>query len=616
MNKEDVVDFLFTIAQEVQYSFTSPVIYLTQKDFAENIFIAYRSMHNAFLQEHSPEKIADIINTFHIRWLEAVLDVEAFSRRIKETPREIVLQAIDYTKDCIKLRYDHTLEYMKKLRYTMTEDEYRSMLIELKVTKDLQDTLQNALLEKKQYIVSLADQGEYFARIHDETEELLHWLDKLDDNLAIELSKILTFQVPLTPNTLAFTLKKIINEVASNTGPEARGVAELVHVRSQLASSDHMEKHYEEEIEEIIDKIRALETRISRLKDKDSPALLALKHKTIFLEERLLSLENSQITMKKLRKDYPDEDSDDHGSEDKRITIFNHLLPHLDRCRLVDQLIQIWNNALMVTERDNESIIDILSVANVKEVYSDDIGNFTVDKFGRKIYKRGDEGLLYQLNEQNNLVPLLDDEKHVYFYDSCGRYYMNAKRERVYKHHDGASEYMLNKDGVLVKVLEEKEGREYFYDRLGRYYVNDEGRNIYREEDSTEEYEQDGLGNLVKIHEDPFCFVSCPTGPITTEENKYLKREVGDALKKCIAEVILHQPTDPIAYLADILTKYSDNIKAHQKHLKDEQERLELSQPIHTTKDISVNPSYVDEATNDTNYINYQHDTDLSVTSF
>lgn len=94
------------------------------------------------------------------------------------------------------------------------------------------------------------------------------------------------------------------------------------------------------------------------------------------------------------------------------------------------------------------------------------------------------------------------------------------------------------------------------------------------------------------------------------EENKYLKREVGDALKKCIAKVVVHQPIDPVAYLADLLTKHSNSIKAHKNRVKDEQDRFEASHLIHTTKDNSASPSH-----GDIKFINYQFETNQSVTS-
>lgn len=617
MNKREEMDFLFTIAKEVQHSFTSPVIFFTQKDFAENIFTTFKNMYDAHMAQQPPEKIAEIVNAFHIEWLEAVLDVETFSKRIKDTPREVVLKSLDYTIECIQLRYNHTLEYINKMRTNMTVDENQLMKVELRIIKEMQDTVHSALLEKKQYIRSQADQTEYFARIHDETEELLHWLDKLVDSLAIECCKVLVFKDPLEPSSLSKTVKKIVDEVAMDPAPEAKRVAEIIHVRSNYSTSGgRMEESNEQEIAQITEKMRSLKVRINRLKDKDSPAIMALIHKTMFLEERLQSLENIKMSMKKLRKDYREKNSDENVKANRPMTIFNHLLPHKDRCRLVENLIQIWNNALTQTVQDQESIIDILSVANIKEVYSDEVGNFFVDKFGRKIYRAGDDDTLYQLNDKNILVPLHDDDTHVYCYDSCGRYYMNTKRERVYKHHNGASEYMLGKEGYLVKVKEVKDGTEYFYDRLGRYYINAEGERIYREENSNDDYEHDGLGNLVKVNEKSLYFEPCPSEPITTEENKYLKREVGEALKKCIAKVVLHQPNDPVAYLADLLTKYSCNIKAHQKHLQNEQERFELSQLIHITKDNSVTPTYEDEATQDTNFINYQQETDLSLKSF
>uniref|UniRef100_A0A2A4JQX9 Uncharacterized protein n=1 Tax=Heliothis virescens TaxID=7102 RepID=A0A2A4JQX9_HELVI len=610
MNKREGASFLFTITREIQKSFISPVILFTHNDFAKSIFSAYKNLRQALLDKAPAEKIAEIISSFHLKWLDDVLEIEQFNSKIKETPRDVILKAIDYTIECSRRRYSDLNQYIDKSKTTMSDEESQLMQSDLTLARDMQDVVINALLEKQQFISSQADETDYHVRIQDEVEELLHWLDVLNDNLGTEFCKVLNFKVPLATNDLTKTLKQIIDEVAADPRPEAQKVAELIHVKGRaLTSAIRISSVNELEVTKIIEKIKGLEARINRLKGQHSSALMALKHKTLFLEERLESLENIKTAMKNLGKE-PSE----LNANEKNTRIFNHLLPHRDRCRLVEKLIHLWNSAIV--DHDHESIISILSVADFKETFSDEKGIFTVDKYGRKIYTGVKEGILYQLNENDILVPLKDDEKHVYFYDSCGRYYINDARERIYKDHDGASEYMLSKCGYLIKVQEVKDGIEYYYDWLGRYYINDEGRYIYCDENSTEEFEHDGLGNLVKIHTETFHYESCPTQPMTMEENIYLKQMVGEALKKCIAEVVLHQPRDPVTYLADRLIKYSDNIKAHEKHLQDERERFEQSQLIHVSKESSVNCSYADYETIDDNFMTYEHETDPSLTSY
>ncbi|PZC84503.1 hypothetical protein B5X24_HaOG205077 [Helicoverpa armigera] len=611
MNKHEGIAFLFTITREIQQSFVSPVILFTHNDYAKSIFTTYTSIHQALLDKAPAENIAEIISSCHLKWLEDVLEIEQFKSRIKETPRDDILKAVDFTIECTRQRYSDLKQYITKFNSVISFEESQLMQSDLTIARDMKEVVVTALIEKQHYISSQTDENEYHLRINDEVEELLHWLDKLNDDLGADFCKVLNFNVPLSANDLTKTLKDIIDEVAADPSPEAQKVAELIHIKGRvLTSAIRLSSINELEISKIIEKIKGLETRINRLKGQHSSALMALKHKTTFLEERLQSLENIKSAM----RNYGDPDALESTISNKDDRIFNHLLPPRDRCRLVEKLIHLWNSAIV--EHDHESIISILSVADFKEVFSDEKGIFTVDKYGRKIYTGVKEGVLYQLNENEILVPLKDDEKHVYFYDSCGRYYINDRRERIYKDHDGASEYMLSKFGYLVKVQEEKDGIEYFYDWLGRYYITEEGRHIYCEENSTEEYEHDGLGNLVKIHTETFHYESCPTQPMTMEENIYLKHMVGEALKKCIAEVVIHQPHDPVAYLADRLTKYSDNIKAHEKHLKDEQERFEQSQLIHVSKESSVNCSYADYETVDENFRTYEHETDASSTSY
>lgn len=617
MNKREANVFLFTIAKEIQHSFASPVIFFTLKDYADNVFDVYKNVRTALLANEGPDTIVDIVYAFHMEWLQAVDEIEDFKERVKETPRNAILKAISFTMECVEQRYLSIRKYIEQMQTSMTGDEYTLMQTDLSIIKDLQEIVASSLTEKYHYINSLSDHADYYARVYDEIEELLFWLDKLNDNVAVEFCNILNFKVPLAPGNLTTTLQEIVEDVAANPSPEAQRILEIVHVRGSLISSSiRLSSTNEVEISKIIEKIRALENRIKRLQTQNSSALMALKHKTTFLEERLQSLENIKKSIKNMKQtqDSGDQRVPETPIEPKDMHIFTHLLPHRDRYRLVDKLLQLWKSA-MTNETDHQSVISILSVANLDEMFTDDNGQFTVDIHGRKIYRNADDDRLYQLNEHDKLVPLKDDDQHIYFYDACGRYYINEERKRIYKDHDGASEYILTNNGYLVKFLEEKDGVQYFYDWLGRYYIRKEdGRQIYTEENSPDEYEQDGLGNLVKIHPEPIFYGPCPElEPITMKENEYLQQEVGQALKKCISQVILKQPSDPIGYLADCLTRYSKNLKAHEQLMKREKERFELSQLLHlnTPKDVSVVCSSAEEM-EDLNFINYGHDTDTS----
>ncbi|KAH9645916.1 hypothetical protein HF086_010115 [Spodoptera exigua] len=608
MNKREAAAFLFTIAKEIQESFASPVIFFTRKDYAEHVFDVFKNIRKALLENTSPAAIVDIVFAFHMEWLHAVKEIENFKERVKDTPRDVVLKAITFTIECVQQRHFCIRKYIEKIQTSMTKDEYTLIQTDLSIIKELQDIVATSLTEKYHYINSLTDYADYYTRINDEIEELLYWLDKLNDNLAVEFCKIVNFNVPLRPYDLTKTLQDIIEEVATDPTPEAQRIAEIVHVTGQVLSSKmRLSSINELEIAKIVEKIKALEKRIHRLQSQHSSALMALKHKTSFLEERLQSLQNIKKTIYKMKHK---EDGDnltetENQNEPKDMHIFSHLLPHSDRCRLVDKLLQLWKSAMI--ESNNESVISILSVAHSNEMFTDENGHFTVDKYGRKIYRKPGDDQLYQLNEHNKLVLLQDDGKVVYFYDACGRYYISDARKRIYKDHDGASEYMLTQTGYLVKVLEEKDGVQYFYDWLGRYYIRKEdGRHIYTEENSPDEYEQDGLGNLVKIHQEPFIYEPCPLEPMTMKENEYIKQEVGQALKKCIAQVVLTQPMDPVAYLADCLTQYSKNIKEREQLIKKENEREELSRLLHlnTPKEVSIKCSSSGENIDD-NFLNY-----------
>lgn len=573
MDKEDAVLFLFTIAKEIKRSFESPIILLTLKDYADYIFNFLVDMRAVLLQKALPKQVAEIVNTFHLEWLQAVQDIENFKKRAKDTPRDIILKSIDYTMECVKKRHRYFQRFIEQIQTTMTEEEKNTMQAEIEIIGDMREIVNYALVEKQKHLRYQADKADFYVIIMNEIEELLNWLDSLNDHLAIQISKVLEFKIPLLPGDLVKTLQQIVDEVANNPSLEAQEAAkELSSKDKKLCSAVQVNTLHGLDITNIVEKIKHLEDRINRLKIEDSSAVVALEHKTMYLEERLQSLENLKLSLNclKIQRSHIRED----GTVDEdELHIFNHLLPHPERCRLVEQLVKLWNCSIG-GDRSRKSIISILSAADIKEVFSDDLGHFTVDKYGRKIYTMEGDEKLYQLNEQNELVCVKDDDKHVYFYDECGRYYLNDIRERVYKAHATASEYLLHRAGFMLKVSELEDGIEYRYDHLGRYYIDEAGVRIYKDKESDEEYQHDGLGNLVRIRNDFPVYNICPPEPIVTEESKYLKNTIGAALKQCLAEVVVAQPLDPIMYLADRLDKYQQSIDIRQRLLAEREEMM------------------------------------------
>ncbi|KAG6442733.1 hypothetical protein O3G_MSEX002451 [Manduca sexta] len=611
MNKKEAATFLFTIAKEIKRSFESPVILVTRKDYGEDIFNSLIEMRTALLQQAAPARVADIINNFHVGWLQAVQDIEKNKKRVKDTPRDIFLKAIEFTRECMNNRHKNFQKFIDQLQLNMTTEEITLIQTDLAIIGDLRDIVNATLIEKLKYLRNLADSTEFCSKINDEIEELLNWLDRLNDHLAIQFCKVLNLRVPQFSSDLTKTLQDIVDEVAESTDPKSQKLAsEIMSKGKILGSIVRIDSVNDLEIRKVIEKIKILENRIDRLKNENSSALMALQHKTLYLEERLQSLENLKESLNNLRNQNRRTYGDLTLSQSNEYQIFNHILPHNERCRLVEQLVKLWDAAI-APGCDRKSIISILSAADIKEVFSDDIGHFTVDKYGRKLYTQSNDTKLYQLNEKNELVPMRDDDKHVFFYDECGRYYINDLRQRIYKADGSASEYVLQKAGVLVKVREEIDGNEYFYDELGRYYFNGFGKRIYHEENSDTEYEHDGLGNLVKIRDELPFYNTCPREPMVMEEMKYLKHAIGVALKKCLAEVVLHQPPDPVLYLAECLEKYRTNVETKQRRSVEEKEmRAERAlQPLPTI--ISPERSYVgigegEEFDSDYNYTSYE----------
>lgn len=568
MNKEEAIYYLFSIAKLIKRSFDNPVILITKKDYADCAVTSLVDMRAALLHRAAPELVVNIIRDFHLTWLEAISDIDNFKRQIKNTPRDtIITTAFDFTSDCAVKRLEYFQHYIDSIRSSMTLEEQVLIEVDLRAITDMNLNFQSALEEKQQAMRNIVDTNEYYNKIFDETEELMNWLDVLNDNLAIEFSNFVGVESPMSlVDQVSKTLQQRIEEVARSSNDINNYVdEEELQFKGEICpdSGDELE------VKKIIEKIKDLENKIVFLKRENSLAIPALRHRAKCLRKRLDMIEDLRLsfTLKNKRGDTmkPNFKGDKH--------IFDHLLPKQDRKRLVEDLLIHWNDAVIGALEGN-SIISILSVADIKESFCDDFGKFVIDKYGRKLYTSNlDNPSLYQVNEKQEFVPVSDDNKHVYFYDSCGRYYVNDFKHRVYKAHKTASEYILDFDGMLIKTKEIRNGKAYHYDSLGRYYFEENGKQIYLGEDG-HKYEDDGLGNLVKIRT---CFMyemcSLPSS-IPIEETKYLQRTIGEALKKSIADVILHQPHDPILFLAQSLENYQHQEQERQNRRKDEVELM------------------------------------------
>ncbi|KAG6449035.1 hypothetical protein O3G_MSEX005840 [Manduca sexta] len=582
----DDVSFLFDISKEVKQFYEIPVIFLTKKDYSETIFDAICSIRLA-LQNQSKNEIIETIVDFHIQWLHAVNDIENFTKTINELPRENVYQAISFTIDAMSLRLKHYQRYMEKNRSSLTNANQANLLADLEIVEDMHKEVTLALLEKLKCFRNFCGNEEFKVKVKQAIDDLFQWLDKINDSLAIVLSKYINVHAPRLSADLTKTLQQIVDDFHTSQSHSALKMLEdLKEKGRELSTMIRCTAGHYLEISKVVEKINILDDRIKRLESEPtSAAVMALTRKKEYLEQRLSSLENLKTTLRSIhgitqvQLEEMDEEDVCPCEDFYRLRIFNHVLPIEEREKLITELCYLWDLAIF-GEHSRKSIISILSAADAREEFTDELGTYYVDEHSRKIYKMPDDDTLYQPNENNELVPLTDDKEHIYFYDECGRYFIDVNsRLRVYKAHATASEYMMDSSGALLKTKEIRDGITYYYDNYGRYYIDGTGKHIYREPDTVSEYENDGLGNLVRIRSHLDIFEPCPDDANVTEDFNYLKQTVGPALRQCIAEVILHQPADPIKFLSMRILKYRENMEIREKRAR-EQEELDVEREI------------------------------------
>lgn len=639
LNKESI-QFLFDISKEVKDFYATPIIFVTKKDYSDTVFNTLCVVRKAVVEgiKVNQNSLIDYIVDYHLAWLHAVNDIEGFKKRLElDLTRDEIFQAISFTIDAMNNRLKYYQRYMEKNRTLLPNLERNNITAEIEIVEDMHKAVTNSLLDKLKCFRSPSiDEHQFKLKSLEATEELLSWLDKINDGLSMQLSKYINLNVPQLTGDLTKTLQQIVDELQSSNSPAAQKMlGDLKQRGRELSSMIRSTADRSLEISKVVEKINVLGDRISRLETgpsgQPSAALMGLTRKKEFLEKRLESLEKLKTTLKDLREEGEiqfDDVTDDElciCEDFFQLRIFSHVLPAEERERLVTELCYLWDLAVF-GERSHKSIISILSAAEMKEEFSDELGNFYIDEYSRKIYKIPGDDVHYQPNEVNELVPLSDDKEHIYYYDECGRYFVDSKtRQRIYKAHAKASEYMMDTSGVLLKIKEVREGITYHYDNYGRYFIDNDGKHIYREEDAMSEYENDGLGNLVRIRSQADIMEPCPPDANVTEDFKYLKLAVGPALRQCISDCITCRPPDPIKFLSCSLIKFREAQEMKDKHNQDKEE-LEIERELIRAEERAaaeraaleaalLDQGVSEEASFDSNLLNYTHEADAVTAS-
>lgn len=256
------------------------------------------------------------------------------------------------------------------------------------------------------------------------------------------------------------------------------------------------------------------------------------------------------------------------------------------------QLVKVRSAIRLLFDDTGDFYLD----ANGEKVYVqkyevDELGRFYLDADGNKIYKASPYAAEFKLEngvlvQTTAVCPLLSDEqgdyvitadgKKVYLQkyevNEIGRYYLDADGNRVYKANAWAAEFRMI-DGLLVKVKSEMqllfddigdyfvdaEGNKvyvqvYEMDEVGRYYLDADGNKIYKADPYAAEYRLiDGVLHLIKEAVERVGSQVC-VPPVKTQF-EYVKEYLGKALRRALAATIMHQPSDPINFIANHLLK-------------------------------------------------------------
>lgn len=183
------------------------------------------------------------------------------------------------------------------------------------------------------------------------------------------------------------------------------------------------------------------------------------------------------------------------------------------------------------------------------------------------------------------------------------RFFLNSKKEKVYQLNLHSSQCILDDDGLRFRIndgfelMNNEKGKYYldfkerniyvmyyFEDFFGRYYVDINGDRFYKGDPEASEYmlvneqwiktkdgtyEKNENGQRIKVLSEEEHEINVEHFGVTTEEGRkaqmksndlnYTKETVGPAIRKALAAIVIHQPSDPISYFANFLLQYRYN---------------------------------------------------------
>lgn len=606
--------FLFDIIEDVKYFYETPVIYVTKRDFGDEVFNILCKLRSGQLNNIDNTSVMDLIVDFHLQWLQAISEIECFKQQINTYHRNDIHEVISFTIDSLNRRKKHLRQYVDSSKKSLNGENQRKLRWEMEIVEAMSKEVTYTVLEILTCFRNFTDDTEFYLKLNAATNNLMTWLDKIIDHVCIHCTKYFKITRVDLSSELISPLRKHILDLSTSSHSSALDFMNNIKLNG-LTLSDMIRSPAVRnlEISKITELINTAEDRIKILGNQNTSVAADLNNKKMYLQQKLEFLKKCDTTLSQIfvNAQFDKLIADNECACLYEARIFNHLLPITERERLVTDLCYLWDKALC-GQRSRKSIISILSATSVREKFTDNLGTFYVDEYGRKIYIENDNTTLYQLNEENKLVPLNDDEQHIYYYDECGRYYIDSNtHERIYKLHATASEYIMGPSGSLFKVKEVLDNVTYYYDSYGRYYINENGKHIYRDGDSNSEYEQDGYGNLVRIRSQLDIFELCPDDSQVSEDSKYLKETIGRALRESLAMVIIQQPEDPIKYLSALLKKYRENLELQEKRKKEEEELL-LERKILFSEQCAIEdgletlPDGVSENSYDSNLLKYK----------